>query len=67
MASSELEPGEPRLLPEEEGVSWTISEPVGDEGFLLVCSSDDVDVDEWVARGSARDAEVAIAEYRVVR
>ena len=29
MASSELVPGEPQLVPEEEGVSWTISEPVG--------------------------------------
>ena len=27
MASSELFPGEPQLVPEEEGVSWTVSEP----------------------------------------
>ena len=31
MASSELFPGEPQLVPEEDGVSWTISEPVGRE------------------------------------
>lgn len=58
MASSEIAPGERRLLPEEEGVSWTISEPVGEEGFLLVCARGDVDLD---------DAEVAIARYRVTR
>ena len=67
MSSAELEPGEPRLLPEEEGVSWTISEPVGDEGFLLVCARGEVDVEAWGGRGDARDVEIATTEYRVVR
>lgn len=67
MASSELEPDEPQLLPEEEGVSWTISEPIGREGFLLVCSRRDVDLDAAGLRGSEDDVDVAIAEYRVVR
>ena len=68
MASSELIPGEPQLVPEEEGVSWTISDPVGEEGFLLVCSRSDVDVEDWAARGNAGGVvDVAVAEYRVVR
>ena len=68
MASSELLPGEPQLVPEEEGVSWTISDPVGEEGFLLVCSRSDVDVEDWAARGNAGGVvEVAVAEYRVLR
>ena len=67
MRSSELVPGEPQLVPEEEGVSWTISEPVGEEGFLLVCARSDVNVEDWVARGTAGGVvEVAVAEYRVV-
>ena len=68
MASSELIPGEPQLVPEGDGVSWTISEPVGEEGFLLVCSRGDVDVEDWAARGNASGVvEVAVAEYRVLR
>ena len=67
MSSADLEPGEPRLLPEEEGVSWTIREPVGDEGFLLVCARGEVDVEAWGGRGDARDVEVATTDYRVVR
>ena len=67
MASSELTPGEPQLVPEEEGVSWTISEPAGEEGFLLVCARSEVDVEDWVARGNAGGVvEVAVAKYRVV-
>ena len=68
MTSSELIPGEPQLVPEGDGVSWTISEPVGEEGFLLMCSRSDVDVEDWAALGNAGGVvEVAVAEYRVVR
>jgi len=63
-----LVPDEPRLLPEERGVTLTISEPVGDEGFMVVCARREVDLDAWVDRGgSVSDVGVAVAEYRVER
>lgn len=63
-------PGEPILLPEAAGESWTITEPIGDEGFMLVCARRDVDLDQWVNRsgsGGSGDIGVAVAEYRVER
>ena len=59
-------PGDPRLLPEAPGETWTIAEPVGDEGFLLVCARGEVDLDDWVRQRSG-DVGVAVAEYRVAR
>ena len=68
MSSGELEPGEPRLLPDEDGVSWTIGEPVGEESFLLVCARGEVDLDALHRNSDRRgDVDVAVAGYRVVR
>lgn len=60
-------PGDPRLLPEGRGETWTIAEPLGDEGFLLVCARRQVDLDDWVRRQGSGDVGVAAAEYRVAR
>lgn len=60
-------PGDPRLLPEGRGETWTIAEPVGEEGFLLVCARREVDLDDWVRRQGSGDVGVAVAEYRVAR
>ena len=67
MSSGELEPGEPRLLPEEAGESWTIGEPVGEEGFLLVCARGEVDLDALDRNSGVREVDVAVVGYRVVR
>ena len=62
-----LEPGEPRLLPEGRGENLTIGEPVGDEGFMLVCARRPVDLDAWAGAGASRDVDVATTAYRVER
>ena len=63
-----LVPDEPRLLPEGRNQTFTIGEPVGDEGFMVVCARREVDLDAWVDRGgSASNVGVAVAEYRVER
>ena len=63
-----LVPDEPRLLPEGQNQTLTIGEPVGDEGFMVVCARREVDLDAWVRRdGNSSSVGVAVAEYRVER